>query len=165
MGPVAASTTTVPPLSIWPLLLLAHSRAVAPCLLMARVWSGRGTRRTRSVVIRVLTRMINEAFWGPRKFLFCWGPEEQGINGWVHLPKLILGSCPIFLPACQAGAAIITAFSHQNLDSSIWSCGLREGEHLRNPGAGHWPLGGGPHTTWTPIREPTSASSSETKPR
>lgn len=34
--------------------------------------------RTRSVVIRVPMRMINEAFWGPRKFLFCWGPEEQG---------------------------------------------------------------------------------------
>lgn len=36
MGAAAAATATVPPLSIRPLLLLAHSRAVAPCLLMGK---------------------------------------------------------------------------------------------------------------------------------
>lgn len=84
--------------------------------------------RTRSVVIRVPTRMINEALWGPRKFVFCWGPEEWGSIAGCICRRLegsgFGGSCPIFLPVCQVGAAIIRAFSHQSSDTSIWTSGV-----------------------------------------
>lgn len=46
--------------------------------------------RTSGVVIRVPSRMINEAFWGPRKFLFCRGPQDQG-QGLGAFPRVWKG--------------------------------------------------------------------------
>lgn len=61
--------------------------------------------RTRSVVIRVPTRMINEAFWGLGKFLFCWGPMigGQGLGAFARCWKgvdLGVGVVP-YLLACM----------------------------------------------------------------
>lgn len=129
--------TTVPPLSRRPLRPLAHSRAVAPCLPMARVWSGRGpgsTRkqkwggppihsraRPRSVVIRIPRRMINEAFWGPGRFLFCWGPEDRGsragslAGGWEGVDSGVL---PSLLACVPSRSSHHSGIPHQSPGSS-----------------------------------------------
>ena len=83
--------------------------------LWARVWSGRGTERTRAqkrvwggairsrartrtVVIWVPARMINETFWGQRKFLFCWGPEDQGSRAGCIYRSLEGSGCRVHVP-------------------------------------------------------------------
>lgn len=43
--------------------------------------------RTRSVVIRVPTRMINEAFWGPGEMSVLLGAGGSGGQGLVPLPE------------------------------------------------------------------------------
>lgn len=52
MGAAAAATTTVPPLSVRPLLLLAYSLAVAPCLLMGRDVEREGRRKDKGAEVR-----------------------------------------------------------------------------------------------------------------
>lgn len=78
--------------------------------------------------------MINETFWGPRKFLFCWGPEDQGSRAGCIYRSLEGSGCrvhvPISLSLCQAEAAMIRAFSHKSSDSGIWNNRMGRGEHL-----------------------------------
>lgn len=50
MGAAAAATATVPPLSNRP-LLLAHSRAVAPCLLMGKGVEREGYREDKEAEV------------------------------------------------------------------------------------------------------------------
>lgn len=120
--------------------------------------------RTRGVVIRVPTRMINETFWGPRKFLFCWGPEDQGSRAGCIYRSLEGSGCRVPCLCAKPKQPRSGRFPNRALVSG--TAGWAEVNTFRIRGSGFSPLvpGWGPHTSRDSSGE-RPARPSETKLR